>query len=96
MSKRELRRVEVFSAVLAGRQTVTGAERVLGRSGRQAHRLVAAYRADGASAIRHKARGRRSNRALNDGVRDLAMTYVREHYADFGPTLTAEMLRERH
>ncbi|MRI55330.1 ISNCY family transposase [Methylobacterium sp. DB1607] len=96
MSERELQRVEVLSAVLAGQQTVTAAARLLGISRRQMHRLLKGYRAEGASAIRHKGRGRRSNRALSEGLRDLALSYVREHYADFGPTLAAEMLGEHH
>jgi Helix-turn-helix domain len=96
MSERELQRVEVLSAVLSGRQTVTAAARVLGISRRQAHRLIRADRIEGAAAVRHKARGRRSNRALSDGLRALALTYVREHDADFGPTLAAEMLRDQH
>ena len=80
-SERELPRVEVLPAVLSGRQTVTQAARLLSLSRRQAHRLIKAYRTDGASAVRHKARGRRSNRALSDGLRDLALTYVRERNA---------------
>jgi hypothetical protein len=47
-------------------------------------------------ALRHRARGRQSNRALSDGLRELALGHVRESYADFGPTLAAEMLCERH
>lgn len=96
MSARELHRVEVLQAVQAGRHTVTAAARVLAISRRQAQRLVTAYRAEGAAGLRHKGRGRRSNRALSDGLRELALSYVREHYADFGPTLAAEMLREHH
>ena len=96
MSERELQRVEVLSGVVAGRMTVVGAATALSMSRRQVHRLLTLYRSEGAMALRHKARGRRSNRALSDGLRELALGYVRESYADFGPTLAAEMLRERH
>src|SRR5215204_1134041 len=96
MSERELQRFEVLSGVVAGRITVVSAAAVLGLSRRQVHRLLTRYRSEGAMALRHKARGRRSNRALSDGLRELALGYVRESYADFGPTLAAEMLRERH
>jgi len=96
MSERELQRVEVLSAVLAGRMTVTAAAVVLAVSRRQAHRLLARYRAEGATALAHRARGRRSNRALGDGLRELALGYVAERYADFGPTLAAETLCDRH
>ena len=93
MSECELRRVEVLSSVVARRMTVTAAAAVLEVSRRQAHRLLKAYCAEGAAALRHQARGRRSNRALSEGLRELALSYVRECYADFGPTLAAEMLR---
>lgn len=45
------------------------------------------FQADGAAALRHKARGRRSNNRIVDGVRDFVLQLIREHYIDFGPTL---------
>jgi hypothetical protein len=95
MSERELQRFEVLSGVVAGRMSVVSAAAVLGLSRRQVHRLLTLYRS-GAMALRHRARGRRSKRALSDGLRELALGHVRESYADFGPTLAAEMRRERH
>jgi hypothetical protein len=61
MSERELQRVEVLSGVIAGRRTVVAASAVLGLSRRQVHRLLTLYRSDGAMALRHRPRGRRSN-----------------------------------
>lgn len=52
--------------------------------------------ADGAVALRHKARGQRSNNRIADGVRDFAVNLVREHYLDCGPTLATEKLAEEH
>ena len=80
MSERELQRVEILTAVLSGRLTVTAAAVVLAISRRQAHRLLDRYRADGAAALGHRSRGRRSNRALSGGVRELAMGLVAERY----------------
>ena len=96
MSEREVQRVEVLSQILVGRVTVASAAGVLALSRRQVHRLLNAYRDGGAAALRHQARGRRSNRALADGLREIVLDTVRERYADFGPTLAAEMLQERH
>ncbi len=96
MSERELQRVEILSAVIAGRTTIGAAAAILAMSRRQVHRLLNAYRHNGATALRHQARGRRSNHSLSDGMRELVLGTVRESYADFGPTLAAEMLRERH
>lgn len=67
-----------------------------GLTRRQVQRLLKTFQIDGASALRHKARGRRSNREIGDGIRDFAVCLVREHYLDFGPTLAAEKLAEEH
>ena len=96
MSERELGRIEVLSRVVEGCMSVAHAAEVLGLSPRQVQRLLRTFREDGAPALRHKARGRPSNNRLRDGVRDLALVLVRESYADFGPTLAAEKLAERH
>ena len=44
----------------------------------------------------HKARGRTSNRSRSSGIRKHAVELVKNHYADFGPTLATEALAERH
>lgn len=42
------------------------------------------------------AASRRSNNAIDPAVQAFAVTLVKESYADFGPTLAAEMLLEHH
>lgn len=95
MSERDLQRIEILSKVVAGRMTVVSAAHVLDLSERQVRRLLERIRIGGAASIRHKAIGRPSNNRISDGVRDYAMTLVRERYADFGPTLATEKLAER-
>lgn len=95
MSERDLQRIEILSKVTAGRMTTVSAAHVLDLSKRQVRRLLERMRTGGAASIRHKAIGRPSNNRISDGVRDYAMTLVRECYADFGPTLAAEKLAER-
>ncbi len=95
MSERDLQRIEILSKVLAGRMTMVSAAHVLDLSERQVRRLLERIRTGGAASIRHKAIGRPSNNRISDGVRDYAMTLVRERYADFGPTLATEKLAER-
>ncbi|QPB23215.1 ISNCY family transposase [Rhizobium sp. 007] len=95
MSERDLQRIEVLSKVVDGRMTIVSAAHVLDLSTRQVRRLLERIRADGAASIRHKAIGRPSNNRISDGVRDYAVTLVRERYADFGPTLAAEKLAAR-
>ncbi len=43
-----------------------------------------------------KKRGRPSNRRHSEDFRNLVLDLVRERYVDFGPTLAAEKLIERH
>jgi len=43
-----------------------------------------------------KKRGQPSNRKTPDNVRSAVMAIVKKRYADFGPTLAAEKLREVH
>ena len=96
MSERDLRRIDVLSEVLAERRTVVSAAAVLALSVRQTHRLLIAYRDGGGGSLVHKARGRSSNNRVNPGIQQYAIELVRSNYADFGPTLAAEMLAEKH
>ncbi|WP_378941209.1 ISNCY family transposase [Mesorhizobium sp. ANAO-SY3R2] len=96
MSERELQRIEVLSKVLKRRMTVVSAAHVLDLTTRQVQRLLKTFQAEGAAALRHKARGRPSNHRFNGGVSDLAVQLIRDHYLDFGPTLAAEKLAANH
>ena len=95
MSGRELQRIEVLSEVLARRRSEISAAAILGLSTRQTRRLLAAYRDGGGGALIHKARGRTSNNRLIPGIREYVIELVRSRYADFGPSLAAEVLFEK-
>src|ERR1700716_3058476 len=79
-----------------GSMLIPAAADLMRRTQRQTHRLLERYRDGGATAIANRRRGRPSNNRLSDVVRDHAIALVREYYADFGPTLAAEKLGERH
>ena len=96
MSKAELSRVDTLARVDRGELPVAGAASLLGLSPRQVFRLLARFRAEGASGLASRRRGRPSNRRLPAAVREAALAVVRERYADFGPTLAAEKLEELH
>jgi len=96
MSERELNRVEVLSQLESGAITARAAAGLLGLSRRQVGRLLVRFREDGPTGLRHRARGRPSNRRHRPGTRELALALVRERYSDFGPTLAAETLAEAH
>src|SRR4051794_40544151 len=96
MSKAELSRVDTLARVQRGELPVVQAAALLGLSPRQVFRLLARFRAEGASGLASRRRGRPSNRRLPASVREAALAVVRERYADFGPTLAAEKLAEAH
>jgi transposase len=96
MSKRELNRLDVLARLDSDRLSVAVAAGLMNITPRQTYRLLSRYRDGGASAIANQRRGRPSNNRLSDLVRDHAIALVREFYPDFGPTLAAEKLLERH
>jgi hypothetical protein len=96
MSAKERDRLRVVEAVREKRLKQSRAAQLLGLSVRQIKRLVRAHRAEGARGLICKRRGQPSNRRIERAEQECVMATVREHYRDFGPTLAAEYLRERH
>jgi len=96
MTMRELDRLKVIQSVADSGLTVWRAAEKLGLSRCQVERLVLRYRQDGASGLLSRKRGRDSNRQLPPGLESRARGLIRDTYADFGPTLACEKLRERH
>ena len=96
VSEMELSRLDTLQRIVERRLTCTAAAKLLGLSRRQVHRLVTAYRAQGAAALVSKRRGQPSNRRYPAAWRDQVLGLVRERYHDFGPTLAAEKLAEHH
>ncbi len=85
-----------MSAIELDRLTVIERVRERRLSPRHISRLVNAFERDGPAALVSKRRGRRSNHSCADAVKTRVLSLVREHYADFGPTLIAEKLAEKH
>jgi len=61
MSERELNHIEVLAQIDDGKLTVAAGAHLLNLTERQIYRLLKAYRTQGASSLRHKARGRTPN-----------------------------------
>jgi len=96
MSKQEFSRLEVLLEVQSGRLRVADACALIGLHRRQVFRLLHGLRQDGATSLLSKRRGKPSNHRLPAEIRALALSIVRERYADFGPTLAAEKLAANH
>ena len=96
MSRAEIDRVHELKDLLAGRIRPSEAAQLMGVTRRQVFRLLKAYRAGGPAGLISKKRGKPSNRAYPAVVRTEAMALIKANYGDFGPTLAAEKLSERH
>ena len=96
MSDRESERLTVLSEVRSGRLRVCDACTLLSLKRRQVFRLLARLQQEGAAGVVSRRRGKPGNHRRPAALRRLAVSLVRTHYSDFGPTLAAEMLAERH
>lgn len=63
---------------------------------RQVERLVLRYKQAGAAGVGSAAQGRPGNRKLDEATAYRALILIRDRYAEFGPTLACEKLRECH
>src|SRR5579862_220657 len=96
MTMRDLDRLKSIQAVVDGELKAIRAAERLGMTSRQVRRLVALYRDHGPVGLISRRRDRRSNRRLSARLEAQIIQILREHYADFGPTLAAEKLEMRH
>lgn len=96
MTMREVDRLKTIQAVVDRMLRVAQAAQRLGMSRRQIERLVSRYLDDGPSGLVSRKCGRPCNNQLAAGIAERAVELIRERYADFGPTLAAEKLKECH
>lgn len=96
LSMRDLDRLKVLREVLERRLTQRQAAEQLDLSDRQVRRLCRRLAKRGPKGIVHGLRGRASNHQMSPGLLERALTLVKEHYRDFGPTFAREKLAERH
>jgi hypothetical protein len=96
MTMRELDRLKCLQAVVAGELPVIRAAEGLGMSARQIRRWAQRYRGEGPVGLISRRCRRPSNNHLKNDLEARVAGILRERYADFGPTLAAEKLAERH
>jgi hypothetical protein len=96
MSVKELRRVSVIRQTLEKKLTQVKAGTLLGLTTRHIRRLIERVEQEGDQGLAHRGRGTPSNRRIPDKVTTKALTLYAQRYGDFGPTLAAEKLAERH
>jgi Helix-turn-helix domain len=96
MTMRDLDRLKCIQGLIDGQLKQTAVAMRLGLTTRQVRRLVRRYEQQGPIGLISRLRDRPSNRRLKTRAADHAFGILRSEYADFGPTLAAEKLRERH
>ena len=94
MSGKERKRLVVMEQVDKGKMTLAQGARVMALSYRQAKRVWARYQKKGDAGLVHMGRGKPGPRRKSGKFRAKVLARYRKRYADFGPTLAAEHLRE--
>ena len=94
MSEVERLRKVILEGVREGRVTLAAAALRLKVSYRQLRRIWKRFRAEGDRGLIHRGRGRPSNRAKPDSLRQRALRRYQERFEGFGPTLACEKLAE--
>lgn len=96
MSVKELRRVSVIRQTMEKQLTQVKASALLGLTPRHIRRLIERVAQAGDQGLAHRGRGKPSNRQIPEPVKTKALKLYEKQYGDFGPTLAAEKLAERH
>ena len=96
MSVQELKRVHVIRQAMGKALRQREASEVLGVTPRQVRRLTQRVWAEGDAGLMHRSRGKPSNRRHRPALKAQVLRLYGQHYGDFGPTLAAEKLAERH
>ncbi len=94
MNQKEQARLQVLNSLLAGHMTIEQASTLMGVSIRHAWRILAAYRKEGAAALAHGHRGRRSPNAILEATKAAVLHLARTRYAGTNHTHMSELLRE--
>jgi len=95
MSQGELKRLHVIRKAIDRAITQADAATSVDLCERQIRRIVARVKQEGDKGIVHRSRGRTSNAAKSEAVKDKVLKLFKDKYSDFGPTLASEKLFDR-
>ena len=96
MSMKELRRLPIIRHAMEKKLTQVKAGTLMGLTARHVRRLIQRVRAQGDAGLAHRGRGKPSNRQIPERLKAKVLKLYEQRYGDFGPTLAAEKLAERH
>ena len=95
LSRREQTRLQILNTLLTEQMTIEQAATLMDVSIRHARRLLPAYRVEGAVALSHGNRGRRSSNATSEIIRAEVLSLARTRYSGVNHTQLCELMRER-
>jgi len=96
MSQKEVKKYDILKKLINNELNGSEAANLLNLTVRHIRRLKKKVNQNGIKGLIHGNRGRIGNRRIPDQEREEIAGLLREHYHDFGPTLAAEKLEERH
>jgi hypothetical protein len=96
LTMRQIDRLKIIQALADGFLKTGIAAARLGLTARQTLRLLRHYQTVGAPGLLNGHQGLPGNNQLPPGLESRVRRLIRDTYADFGPTLACEKLRERH
>lgn len=96
MTLKEADRLAILRRVECKNIPLGKAAQELGMSYRQIKRIWKRYKQKGAEGLVSLRRGRQSPNHLPLALKEKAICIVRKNYADYGPTLAAEKLKDKH
>ena len=96
MSVKELRRLHVIRQAMERKLTQKKAGDLIGLTVRQVRRLIQRVRQEGDRGLAHRGRGEAVEPADPGEGQGQGLALYETRYGDFGPTLAAEKLAERH
>jgi len=96
MGQKELMRAKLMEQVVQKQISLKDAALKLKISDRQSKRIFKKYRQRGDKGLLHGNLGKPSPHQIEQAIHEEALALYAEHYDDFGPTLAAEKLSERH
>ena len=96
MSQKEGKKYDIIKKLINKELNGTEAAKLLNLTNRHIRRLKKRVKEKGLTGLMHGNRGKPGNRAIPDEEKQIIVALLRKHYHDFGPTLAAEKLSERH
>ena len=95
MTTKEAERLRLLKNHADGTVSLVDVSKLLGLSYRHTKRLWKDFKKYGEKALVSKKRKMR-NRCLDPSLKEKILSIIKEHYSDYGPTLAAEKLLEKH